>query len=129
MLLTYGFWQREFGGDRAVVGGPIVLDGAPAMVVGVLPETFRFSLMDDPQVIVPIDRDARTRQARDNHWLNVVARLRDGVALRAANANMSTIMRDLAKEYPPTNAGRIFSAITFTSWPVISRASTKPVPF
>jgi len=105
-VVTHGFWQREFGGDRSIVGRPIVLNGAPAIVVGVLPETFRFSLMDDPQVIIPIDRSAQTRQTRDNHWLMVVARLRDGVTVHAATANMSAIMRDLARTYPPTNEGR-----------------------
>ncbi len=106
VLLTYGFWQREFGGDRTVVGRAIALDGAPATVVGVLPESFRFSPIGGAQIIVPIDRNKSGRENRGNHWLNIVARLRDGVSVAAAGQNMSMIMRDLAKEYPPTNAGR-----------------------
>lgn len=110
-LLTYGFWQREFGGDRSVVGRAIRVDGIPATIVGILPESFRFSSMDDPQVIVPIDRSAQARRVRDNHWLYIVARLRDGVDVRAATSNLSAIMRDLAKEYPESSAGRDAIAI------------------
>jgi putative ABC transport system permease protein len=106
VLLTYGFWQREFGGDRTVAGRPITLDGAQATIVGVLPESFRFGLFGDAQIVVPIDRAQGGRINRGNHWLKVVGRLRDGVELPAAGRNMSAIMHDLAKEYPPTNAGR-----------------------
>jgi predicted permease len=106
VLLTYGFWQRELGGDRSIVGRTIMLDGASASVVGVLPESFRFAPIGGAQIIVPIDRNKSGRENRGNHWLNVVGRLRGGVSVAAAGQNMSMIMRDLAKEYPPTNAGR-----------------------
>ena len=106
VLLTYGFWQRELGGDKNIVGRSITLDGAPANVVGVLPESFRFAPIGSAQIIVPIDRNKNGRENRGNHWLNVVGRLRDGVSVGAAGQNMSMIMRDLANEYPPTNAGR-----------------------
>jgi predicted permease len=105
-LLTYGFWKRQLGGDQSIVGRSIVLNGSPATVVGILPEKLPLSLMDDPEVITPIDRSAQTRQARDNHWLKIVARLRDGVDERAAITNLSAIMQDLAQEFPSTNAGR-----------------------
>ena len=110
-VLTHGFWRSEFGGDRAIVGRTITLNGTSAVVVGVLPESFRFSVIGDPQVIVPIDRNAATRATRDNHWLNVVGRLRDGVDVRGATANVSAIMRDLAKAFPETNAGRAAVAV------------------
>jgi predicted permease len=105
-VLTHGFWRSTFGGDRSIVGRTITINGAAAVVVGVLPETFRFSVIGDPQIVVPIDRNAATRATRDNHWLNVVGRLRDGTDIRGATANISAIMRDLAKNFPSTNAGR-----------------------
>jgi predicted permease len=106
VLLTYGFWQRQFAGDRSIVGRPIVLDGTPSMVIGVLPKEFTFARQAAAELWAPIDRTQRAREIRGNHWLNIVARLEPGTTVAAAAANMSGIMKDLAREYPPTNAGR-----------------------
>ena len=106
VLLGYGFWQRNFAGDRSVVGRTITLDGANATVIGVLPKEFQFARLGNVSIWAPIDRLDRSRKQRGNHWLNVVARLRDGVTVRAASENMSSIMAQMAREYPPTNNGR-----------------------
>jgi len=106
VLLTYGLWMREFAGDRNVVGHKISLNGAPATVVGVLPPDFQFARQQAAELWIPIDQSARTRAQRGNHWLNVVARLTPGVTLTQASGDLSGIMRDLAREYPPSNAGR-----------------------
>jgi predicted permease len=105
-LLTYGIWQSQFAGDRRVVGRTILLDGAPVTVIGVLPEDFHFAREGSAQIWTPIDRAARAREQRGNHWLKVVGRLRDDVSLAAASNNMSAIMRDLARQYPNSNNGR-----------------------
>jgi len=105
-LLAYGIWQSQFAGDRGVVGRRIMLDGAPATVVGVLPKDFQFARRGDAQIWTPIDRGASMRQRRGAHWLNVVGRLRDGATLVAASTNMSAVMRDLAREFPESNTGR-----------------------
>jgi predicted permease len=106
VLLTYGLWQRQFAGDRGIVGRSIVLDGTPSTVIGVLPKEFAFARQAAAELWAPIDRTQRAREIRGNHWLNVVARLKPGATVAAAAADMSGIMRDLASEYPPTNAGR-----------------------
>jgi hypothetical protein len=106
VLLSYGFWQTQFGGDRAVIGRSIILDGSSATIVGVLPESFLFARQGAAQIWVPIDRGATQRQQRGDHWLNVVARLRPGMTHADAVADMSAIMNDLAKEYPQSNTGR-----------------------
>jgi putative ABC transport system permease protein len=123
-LLAHGLWRREFGGDRSIVGRTITISGAAVTVVGVLPEAFRFSVIGNPQVFMPIDRDPATRATRDNHWLNVIGRLRDGVDVRAATANVSAIMRDLAKAYPSTSEGRDAIAVPLHDEIV---GSTRPV--
>jgi putative ABC transport system permease protein len=105
-LLTYGFWQRQFAGDRGIVGRQITLDGAPATVIGVLPREFAFARQSAAELWTPIDRSQSARTVRGNHWLNIVARLKPGATVAAAAADMSAIMRDLAREYPPTNGGR-----------------------
>jgi ABC-type antimicrobial peptide transport system, permease component len=104
-LLSYGIWQTQFAGDSRIVGRPIMLDGAPATIVGVLPRDFQFARQGSAQIWTPIDR-GQMRQQRGSHWLNIVARLRDGVTFASASDNMSGIMRDLAREYPASNGGR-----------------------
>jgi predicted permease len=104
-LLAYGEWQTQFAGDPRVVGRTIMLDGAPATVVGVLPKDFQFARQGGAQIWTPIDRGSM-RQQRGSHWLNVVARLRDGATLASASRDMSNVMRDLVREYPESDAGR-----------------------
>ena len=106
VLLSYGFWQRQFGGDRSVVGRAITLDGAQATVIGILPVEFTFARMGNAEIWAPIDRSQQTRGYRGNHWLNIVGRLKDDASLRSASKDMSSIMKDLARENPETNAGR-----------------------
>jgi len=106
VLLGYEFWQRSFAGDRSVIGRTIMLDGTTATVIGVLPKEFQFARLGNVSIWAPIDRLDRSRQQRGMHWLNVIARLKDGVAPRGASADMSSIMAQLAREYPPTNSGR-----------------------
>ncbi len=107
VVLSYGFWQRQFGGDRGVVGRPITLDGAAATVVGVLPQGFQLAGRNaGAEIIAPIDRDQAYRERRGNHWINIVARMRDGVTIDNVRQDMSRVMHDLEREYPRTNTGR-----------------------
>ena len=104
-LLTHGLWQRAFGGDRGIVGRVVRLDGVPFTVAGVLPASFQFAGAGSAEVWVPIDRPARMREARGNHWIKPVARLRDGATVDAAQRDVSRIMREMAAEHPETNKG------------------------
>ena len=106
VVITHGFWERRFALDSSVVGRTISLDGRPATVVGVLPESFQFAREGQAELWLPINRSARAREQRGNHWLNVVARLRKGTTIDAAAREMSGIMRELARQYPETDAGR-----------------------
>ena len=106
VVLSYAFWQEQFGGDRTVVGRSVSLDGSPATIIGVLPRDFQFAKQGNAQLWAPIDRNQAMRDRRGMHWLNIVARLRPGVSRADAQRDMSSIMRDLAREYPPSNAGR-----------------------
>jgi predicted permease len=106
VLLSYGFWQRQFAGDRNVVGKILTLNGANATVIGVLPESFTFARVGAAEVWAPLDRPQAMRERRGSHWLNVIARLKPGLSHTAASQDMSAIMRDLAREFPGTNSGR-----------------------
>ncbi len=105
-VISYGLWERQYGRDPRVVGRAVTIDGGPATIVGVLPADFQFTRIGNAELWATIDRGQDMRERRGAHWLNVVARLKPGVTLGAAKENMSGIMKDLAREYPPTNAGR-----------------------
>jgi putative ABC transport system permease protein len=105
VVLTYQFWQRRLGGERAI-GRSLILDRRPFTVIGVLPRDFHFAPVGDPELWLPIDPGAGRASERFNHWLNVVARLKPGVAVASARADLSAVMRHLGAAYPETNAGR-----------------------
>jgi putative ABC transport system permease protein len=107
-VLSYPFWRARFGGDPQVLGKSLALDGKPYTVVGVLrPGTGYFWGQLD--LIVPaglwgVPDDGWL--VRGNHpGLHVMARLRPGVSLSSARADMDTIMARLEKQYPETNDG------------------------
>ena len=106
ILLSHGAWERRFAFDSSMVGRVVTVDGRPATIIGVLPASFEFAREGQAELWLPINRNARARQQRGNHWLNIVARLRDGRTPAAAARDLSAIMHDLAREYPESDAGR-----------------------
>lgn len=100
-VLTYGFWQRQFGGDVSVVGSPLTLGGDPYEVLGVMPPDFRYPServdMYLPYSSIPDDAIPHIRPVR---VLDVVARARPGVSAEAVTAEMNTITARLAEQYP-----------------------------
>ena len=104
VMLSYGAWQRRFGGNPGVVGTPLVLDGELAAVVGVLPKNFVFA-PTGPAELWMSPRIAGFLLRRNLYWLHPVARLKPGVSLEQAQAEIRTISRRLAMQYPDSNAG------------------------
>jgi putative ABC transport system permease protein len=104
VLLSYRLWQRRFGGDAGVVGKTLTLDGRSYTVVGVMPSRFQFPTVYD-DVWVPIAFSAPEAADRGSHFLEVLARLKPGVTLTQAQADMSTIATRLQQQYPETNTG------------------------
>ena len=103
VLLSYGLWQRRFGGDSSIVGKPLTLNGESHTVVGVLPARFQFPTSDD-QAWVPIAFTPEQAASRNRHYLQVVGRLKPGVTLGQAQTEMSTIASRLEQQYPQSNA-------------------------
>jgi putative ABC transport system permease protein len=101
-VLSYGIWQRQFGGDREIIGRTLVLNGVPTTVVAVMPQTFRFPA-EDIEIWEPIAGEMEGTP-RDSRFFMAVGRLRPGVTLEQAQAEMDTIARQLAHEYPETNS-------------------------
>src|SRR6185369_13594013 len=102
VLLSYGLWQRRFGGDAGIVGKTLQLNGAGYTVVGVMPARFQFPTPDD-EVWVPIAFTQEDAANRNRHYLRVVGRLKPGFSLAQAQADMSTIATRLQQQYPETN--------------------------
>jgi hypothetical protein len=101
IVIGYDLWRNRFGGDMGIVGKLILLDGAPYEVLGVMPPGFSFPL--DAQLyrrVPPGDFDGRN--IRDS---GVIARLRPGVTVRQAQAELDGIAETLERTYPATNTG------------------------
>jgi putative ABC transport system permease protein len=100
-LLSYGLWQTRFGANREVLGKTILLDGSSYTIVGVMPPGFRFP--DDAQLWTPLALNERQVAMREAHFLKVVGRLRPGVTLAQAQAEIDGIAARFALTYPETN--------------------------
>ena len=102
-LLSHSLWQRQFGGESDVVGKRLELDGRAYTVVGVMPKTLNYPLATD--LFVPLAPTAAQMRDRNSREYHVIGRLRRGVPVRAAQAEMEGIATRLAKTYPATNRG------------------------
>jgi predicted permease len=100
-ILSYAVWQRQFGGDSKVIGRTIQLDGQTHTVVGVMPPSFRYPAT--AQLWVPLVMDSKTLGQRGSHSFNAIGRLKPGVTIQEAQADLSLIAANLEKQYPATN--------------------------
>jgi putative ABC transport system permease protein len=92
VILTYGYWQRRFGGDPSVLGRQLTADSRPAEIVGVMPESFRFlDIKPQPEVILPI-RLNRAGLVIAGFGVRGLARLKPGVTVADANADIARIL-------------------------------------
>ncbi|MBI4877161.1 MAG: ABC transporter permease [Acidobacteria bacterium] len=105
-MVSYGLWQRRFGGDPSLVGRAIQLDGASYTVAGILPREFQFPFSRVEILLpwIPAPGEASQRGARFR-FLRVVARLKAGVSLEQARAETATVARRLEEAYPASNQG------------------------
>ena len=113
-LLTYGFWQAHFGGEPDVTSQSMVLDGRPVSIVGVLPANFQYPNSRDVEVWVnPVntvpevfsagaDWERELSTNHETHYLNLIARLKPGVTVQQAEADVNGIFATLHQKYPAT---------------------------
>jgi len=103
-VISYGLWQRRFGGDRSVIGRTMSLDGEPFTILGVMPATFQFAPFwaTRAEMWVPLGLAARAGN-RGAQSLRVFARLRPGVTLEQARGDFAAVTARLEREYPGTN--------------------------
>src|SRR5215831_7851277 len=102
-IIAYSLWQRRFGSDPAIVNKTITTNGTARTVVGVLPEGFNYP--KGAEIYSPIAMSPELVQSLRDHSYYVIGRLKDGVTIANAQADIDTIAARLATQYPDTNVG------------------------
>jgi putative ABC transport system permease protein len=103
-VLSYGLWQKRFGGDPEIINKRVTLDNKSFEVIGVMPRDFEFPAT--AEVWLPLNFDAHPGlKQRKAHFLRPIGRLKAGVTLAQAQADTDTIARQLEAAYPDTNTG------------------------
>jgi putative ABC transport system permease protein len=109
VVLSYQLFERRFGGDPGVIGDVVRLDGESYEVVGVAREGFEYPY--GSELWAPLWLDAETAARRDVNYLDVIGKLRPGVSLSEAQAELDVINAGIQKEHPVTNEGRGLRAV------------------
>ncbi|HEV7507913.1 MAG TPA: ABC transporter permease [Thermoanaerobaculia bacterium] len=102
VLLSHGLWNTAFGGDTGVLGRRVLLDGTPRVVIGVMPKDFHFPNRE-VALWTPIPMPEQLDTERDNNELEVLAKLKRGVTMQQAQADMSVVAALLERQYPQEN--------------------------
>jgi putative ABC transport system permease protein len=123
VLLGDGLWRRRFGTDAGVIGRVLMLDDTPTTVVGIMPPDFQLPTHyagAPKELWAPMQLDpAINRGVRGWHFLEVIGRLRDGVAIDAASAETSTLMRGMRTTYPMEYTSEFDGSATAVSQSVV----------
>jgi len=121
-ILSYGTWARRFGYDPRVLGRKIILNGLPYEVVGIMPRSFSLPRevmptldgAEEAEILLPLPMPAIAAQNRDHEDYNIIGKLKPGISVQEAQAEMDTITAHLRHEYPevyPPNGGLTFRIV------------------
>ena len=122
VILSYGFWQRYFGGDHGVLGRPLTMNGNDFTIVGVMPAGFSLNKevmpavngIENADLLVPLPLGETARSNRGNEDFNIFARLRPGITISQAQAEMDILADRMKQQYPanyPPNGGLTISVV------------------
>lgn len=106
VMLSYPVWQQRFGGNKNVLGESVLLSGDSYTIIGVLPEKFHFAPLGRAEFWTIIDAKGGCASRRSCHNSFAVARLKQGVSIQSALANMTAIAKRLEQLYPDSNRGQ-----------------------
>ena len=101
VILSYSLWRRQYQGDAGVLGRTIQLDGQAHTIIGVLPPSFRFPQGTD--LYTPLLMDSKNLGPRGSHSWNAIGRLKPGVTIQEAQADLSVIAKQLEQQFPQSN--------------------------
>jgi predicted permease len=102
-MLSYGFWQRHFGGKRDILGQALTINSTPRTIIGVLPKDFHFAPIGDADLYLTLHATDGAQTRRNLHWLHPFGRLKPGITLDQAQGNMNALAANLEKQYPDSN--------------------------
>lgn len=100
VVLTYPYWQQRFGGASSVIGSSITVGGVSREIIGVLPQRFHFLDQKDPSLILPMQWD-RATTTLGSFNANAIARLKSGVSVQQATADLERLLPIVARTFPP----------------------------
>ncbi len=106
VLMSYGTWTRRFGARPDIVGQTVTLSGETKTIIGVLPKDFQFAPRDNAEFWTPLVPARECEKRRSCHNLDAIGRLKDGVSVASALAEMRMIAQHLEKQYPDSNRGQ-----------------------
>ncbi len=98
-MLTYGYWRRKFGADPGIIGRSLIVDGKERQIIGVMPQRFHFLDREDPAVITPIQWN-RSEVHLGNYSYQGIARLKPGVTMQQANADLARMQPIVISSFP-----------------------------
>lgn len=121
-VLSYGTWARRFGSDPGILGRKIMLNGAAYEIVGVMPRSFSLPRevmptldgAEQAEILLPLPLPANAAKNRDHEDYNILGKLKPGVSVQQAQAEMDTITARLRHEFPevyPPNGGLTFGIV------------------
>ncbi|HEY3885982.1 MAG TPA: ABC transporter permease [Vicinamibacterales bacterium] len=111
-ILSDRLWKRRFNADPSIVGRHLIVDGVPYDVVGVMPPHFTFP--EGCDIWAPVSYDPKTAPPRADRYLTVIGRLKDGKTIADAQAEMSVITGNLARDYPDADGQHSARVYTLT---------------
>ena len=109
VILSYGLWQRRFAADPNIIGQTITTGSRPRTVIGVMPQGFKFPEVADLWVPMALNSQIWNR---NSHGLGAIARLKEGVTIEQAQAEMNTIALHIEEQNPVTNDGKRVSVFS-----------------
>lgn len=126
IILSNGFWQSHFGGDQSIIGSAVKLNGNDFTIVGVMPSTFSLNKevmpavngIQNAEVFLPLPFSESAQANRGNEDFNIFARLKPGVGIPQAQAEMDVIAERMKQEYPanyPPSGGLTISVVPLLS--------------
>jgi putative ABC transport system permease protein len=116
VILGNGIWKRDFGGDTAIIGRKVALDGDSVTVVGVLPVDF--PSLSTAEVWMPLPMDNPGMNMRQAHFLAVIARMKPGIDITAARTELDSVAGNIAAQNPDTNKGWSLRVVSLTNFVV-----------
>ncbi len=130
VVLSYEVWRENFQSRSDTVGETVRLDGHPYTVIGVMPAGFRYPIGDRNAVYTPLNPTKKDMlENRGSHWLPTVARLKPGVSVQQAEADMATILENVGRAFPGESKGRRVRLQNIASFVVENTAAPLTVLF